>query len=114
MWWIPALIIPLAVLLVFDLVRRRAPPILLLVRDREEELEGVLRHLAGRGRPLFLLDLGSEDGSRGVAERLCRDLPDCYLLFGDLADGLAQVPAPVVLVVSLLGPWQAREIYPFL
>jgi CheY-like chemotaxis protein len=112
-WWIAAFALALlvAALLVFE--RRHAPPYLVVV-DRPEELEGLVRLLSGRGAPVLILPVGPSEEAWAIARRLERTLPDVMLVEdGDVAEGLRQCPAPVATVVQLAGAWGLDEIRRF-
>ncbi len=75
------------------------PPILLVVRDHCDEVEGVVRTLRAAGHEVMAIDRGSGDESYAVLRRLTRDGAVSRLSEGEIGEAVldARVPALVVL-----------------
>lgn len=93
--------------------RLRHPPdvaYLLLVRNQEDRVEGVVRSLAwAADGDLLLADLGSVDDSPAILERLVREYPSawfCRFGAGGLSEAvdaaLRATEAPRVVILELM------------
>ena len=79
----------------------RRPPILLLVRNRADEIEGVLRTLAASGAPVYAVVRSSGDESWAIARRVARTTSGVVACEGNVEDALDASGLAVALVVRL-------------
>ncbi len=80
--------------------------LLVLVKDREEGIEGTVRELCGwKWGDVVVVDDGSRDGTPAIAERLSRELPFCFVAAcgrgGAVEEGLAKCSKPLVLLAKV-------------
>lgn len=115
MWWIVALL--LAVFVVIWLWPQPpgvARPVLVVVRDRERDIEGILRSTTRSERPVWVCDLGSSDQTMSIVVRMAREFPHMVVFDGPLGQAVEQHPAQVLTVVKALPgkPWRdlVREL----
>jgi len=85
------------------------PPILLVVRDRADEVEGVLRALMAGGRTIYVWDRGSLDATPDLVLRLAREQPSVCPVAGG-TDALDRIGAAALLVLRLDRGATAREV----
>jgi len=67
---------------------QRRLPVLLLVRNRADEIEGVLRLLAGRGRVVYVVVRDSGDESWQIVRRLAFEMSNVVARRGEIAETL--------------------------
>jgi hypothetical protein len=79
---------------------RRRLPVLLLVRDREEEIEGVLRTIGAPAREVYVLVQESGDETWTIVQRLARQ-GGVVAIRGDFESGLAATGLAAAVLVRL-------------
>ena len=79
----------------------RRPPVLLVVRNRREEVEGVVRMLRSAGHEVLTLDRGSTDGTEEVLRRLARDGAAIACDYGGIDEAVRAAQSPALLLVRL-------------
>ncbi len=106
-----ALWLAIAVLAIVWIVRPsagRRPPVLLLVRNRGEEVEGVIRALRLTGHSVAALDLGSADDTPRILNQLALD-GTARVDDGGVDEAIFAADAPAVLVLRLDERYGAAE-----
>ena len=83
-------------------------PVLLLVRDGAEAVEGVARRLHGAGHLVTALDLGSSDDTPQILRRLARD-GSLRVVRGGVEEVVLGSPS-AVLVVRVDGDGSVKEM----
>lgn len=100
LWVIGLAVIVLVLWLLPD--RRKPTPVLVVVQDGEEWVEGVVREATRRGHPVYVLDIGSRDETGGLLKVLQKDVAGLHLLEGSLDEALFHCPGPALLMLTLV------------
>jgi hypothetical protein len=87
----------------------RRPPVLLIVRNRSDEVEGVVRTLRAAGHEVTTLDRGSSDETGEILRRLVRDGCATRVMYGDIDRAVAEAREPALLLIRLDEQFTAHE-----
>lgn len=87
----------------------RRPPVLLLVRNRANEVEGVVRVLHSAGHVVMALDCGSSDDTRKILDRLAFGDSGVCVLQGGVELALRETDSPALLVLRLDERYSAKQ-----
>ena len=79
----------------------RRLPVLLLVRNRADEVEGVLRLLLAQGRLVHVVVRDSGDESLAIVRRLAREAAAVRLYGGDIEQALAESALGAAILMRL-------------
>ncbi len=85
------------------------PPVLLVVRNRCDEIEGVVRTLRAAGHEVTALDRGSSDETAEVLRRLVQDGCASRVMYGDIDRAVSEARAPTLLLIRLDEQFTAHE-----
>ena len=94
----------IGVLVVFWIVwpsERRRLPVLVLVRNRAEEIEGVLRLISGAGCEMHVLVRDSGDESWAIVTRFARQTAGVVAMRGDLEQALEETGLSAMVLIRL-------------
>ena len=103
----------IGVLVVFWIVwpsGRRRLPVLLLVRDRAEEIEGVLRQILVTGSEVHVLVRDSGDESWAIVRRLAGEHAAIVAIRGDMEEGLDDSGLAAAVLIRLDDDRPARAV----
>lgn len=89
---------------------RRRVPVLLLVRNRAEEIEGVLRQLAGAGCEVHVLVRDSGDETWAIVQRLARQSAGVVAMRGDIEQALDASGLAAAVLIRLDGDQPVRAV----
>ncbi len=103
----------IGVLIVFWIVwpsGRRRLPVLLLVRNRAEEIEGVLRQILATGCEVHVLVRDSGDESWAIVHRLAGEYAAVVAIRGDVDEGLDDSGLAAAVLIRLDDGRPARAV----